>query len=198
METSKLFYGFLQKFVPLTPDEYRRYVLPYLKVKKFRRKEIACNAGEIENNFHFILNGLMRKYYPKDKEEITTQLSIEGQIIHSQESFHLRIPAEYVIEAVEPSTVVSISATDLETLLTQNQKMEYVGRKLITFVFVLTERWLTHMLTLNPRERFLHFVTENPKLLQRVPQKYLASLLSIKPETFSRFKHLLRNHTKKK
>lgn len=44
---------------------------------------------------------------------------------------------------------------------------------------------------LTPRERFLRFVQENPDLLQRVPQKYLASLLQIKPETFSRMKHLL-------
>jgi hypothetical protein len=29
--------------------------------------------------------------------------------------------------------------------------------------------------------------------MQRVPQKYLASLLNIQPETFSRFKHLLKN-----
>jgi hypothetical protein len=49
---------------------------------------------------------------------------------------------------------------------------------------------------MSPRERFLNFVTKNPELMQRVPQKYLASYLNIKPETFSRFKHLLRNHTK--
>jgi len=32
----------------------------------------------------------------------------------------------------------------------------------------------------------------HPDMLQRVPQKYLASYLNIKPETFSRLKHLLR------
>ena len=42
-----------------------------------------------------------------------------------------------------------------------------------------------------PRERFLHFMKEQPDLLQRVPQKYLASYLDIKPETFSRLKHLM-------
>jgi len=39
-------------------------------------------------------------------------------------------------------------------------------------------------------------VTKNHDIMQRVPQKYLASYLNIKPETFSRFKHLLRSHTK--
>lgn len=198
MEATKQFYEFLKKFGPLSPDEYRQFVLPYLKIKKFARREISCNVGEVENYFHFIIRGLMRKYYVKGAEEITTQVSVEGQIIHSQESFHLRLPSEYVIEAIEPTSVISISANDLEGMLTQNQKMEHIGRKLVTFVFVLKERWLTYLVTHAPRERFLHFVTENPLLLQRVPQKYLASLLHIKPETFSRFKHLLKTHVRKK
>ena len=42
-----------------------------------------------------------------------------------------------------------------------------------------------------PRERFIHFVNRNPELLQRVPQKYLASYLNIKPETIQSFQTLL-------
>jgi hypothetical protein len=34
---------------------------------------------------------------------------------------------------------------------------------------------------------------ENPDLVLRVPQKYLASYLEIQPETFSRLKHLMVN-----
>jgi CRP-like cAMP-binding protein len=45
---------------------------------------------------------------------------------------------------------------------------------------------------LDTRERFLQFVERNPELVQRVPQKYLASYLNMKPETFSRLKHLLK------
>ncbi|MEI9808160.1 MAG: hypothetical protein WDO16_09940 [Bacteroidota bacterium] len=52
------------------------------------------------------------------------------------------------------------------------------------------------MVKMTPRERFLNFVMKNPDLMQRVPQKYLASYLNIKPETFSRFKHLLKSHSR--
>jgi hypothetical protein len=45
---------------------------------------------------------------------------------------------------------------------------------------------------LETRERFIRFVEKNPGLMQRVPQKYLASYLNMKPETFSRLKHLLK------
>ncbi|RYZ45663.1 MAG: TonB-dependent receptor, partial [Sphingobacteriales bacterium] len=42
------------------------------------------------------------------------------------------------------------------------------------------------------REKFLEYVNNHPHMLQRVPQKILASYLNIKPETFSRLKHLIR------
>jgi hypothetical protein len=53
------------------------------------------------------------------------------------------------------------------------------------------EDWEYDRMRLNTRERFVQFIHNNSELLQRVPQKYLASYLNIKPETFSRMKHLL-------
>lgn len=70
--------------------------------------------------------------------------------------------------------------------------MERLGRLIVTESLVTYDRRQLDMIRLSPRERFLHFVEQNPELLQRVPQKLLASYLSIQPETFSRFKHLLK------
>jgi hypothetical protein len=57
---------------------------------------------------------------------------------------------------------------------------------------VQKDRWQMQMIKLSPRERFLFFTERHPDLLQRVPQKHIASFLNIQPETFSRFKHLLK------
>jgi DNA-binding MurR/RpiR family transcriptional regulator len=70
--------------------------------------------------------------------------------------------------------------------------MERLGRLVLTSVMVLKDRWHMNRIRLSPRERFVDFVLKNPDMLQRVPQKYLASYLNIQPETFSRFKHLLK------
>src|SRR6185295_10977703 len=101
---------------------------------------------------------------------------------------------DYNVEAIEPSTVASISYNDLETIFASSKKMEHLGRLVVTRTMMLKDRWQVQLVKLTPRERFLNFVTKNPQLMQRVPQKYLASYLNIKPETFSRFKHLLRGH----
>jgi len=196
MDTSKLFKDYLRKFIDLTDEEFDQVLMPVIKVRKFGKKELLTKAGEVENYFNFIIKGLIRKYYQKGHHEINTQISMEGHIIHSQESFHSRQPSEYSVETIEPSIVVSISHTDLESVFAASKKMEHLGRLVITHTMMIKDRWQIQLVKMTPRERFLNFVTKNPELMQRVPQKFLASYLNIKPETFSRFKHLIRGHMK--
>src|SRR6185436_4521964 len=199
METVKPFFNYLSKFVDLSEEEFRELLFPLIKVRKFGKKEYVTKAGEVENNFNFILKGLVRKYYKKPKdgyEEINTQISFEGHLILSQESFHSRLPSEYFVETIEPTVLVSISYDDLEKIYAQSHPMEHLGRLVVTYAMVIKDRWQMNMVKLTPRERFIDFVTKNPELMQRVPQKYLASYLNIKPETFSRFKHMIRSHLK--
>lgn len=194
MDTAGPFKDYLRKFIDLTDAEFDQVLIPVIKVRKFGKKELLTKAGDVENYFNFIIKGLIRKYYQKGKHEINTQISTEGHIIHSQESFHMRSPSEYFVETIEPSTVVSISYKDLESVLAISQTMEHLGRLVITHTMMLKDRWQIQLVKMTPRERFLNFVTKNPELMQRVPQKLLASYLNIKPETFSRFKHLLKGH----
>jgi CRP-like cAMP-binding protein len=196
MNTASPFLGYLRKFIELSEAEFAQMLMPVIKIRNFAKKEILTQAGEVENYFNFILKGLIRKYYIKGNAEFNTQVSREGHIIHSQESFHSRQPSEYIVETIEPSSVVSINFQDLESVFAASKKMEHLGRLVITHTMVIKDRWQIQLVKMTPRERFLNFVIRNPELMQRVPQKYLASYLNIKPETFSRFKHLLREHVR--
>jgi len=196
METLAPFLTYLRKFVNITDDEFTRCLLPIIKIRKVGKKEFLTKAGEVENYFNFIVKGLVRKYYKKNSHEINTQISMEGHIILSQESFHSRTPSEYYIETIEPAVFISIKYDDLENLYNMSKKMEHLGRLVITHTMMLKDRWQMQMVKMTPRERFLNFVMKNPDLMQRVPQKFLASYLNIKPETFSRFKHLLKSHSR--
>lgn len=194
MDSIKSFLNYLKRFTDLTDAEFNQQLLPVCKVRRFGKKEVITKAGEVENHINFIVRGLVRKYYKKGHHEINTQISMEGHLILSQESFHSRTPSDYTIETIESSTLVSISYEDLERVYQQSHKMEHLGRLIVTFAMIIKDNWQMQMVKMTPRERFLNFVTKNPELMQRVPQKYLASYLNIKPETFSRFKHLIKGH----
>lgn len=192
MEDYKVLLKFVNKFTDLSEEEFRAYILPRLTTRKFDKKQVITPIGEVENYFNIISKGLVRKYYRKNKEEIHTQISREGQIILVQDSFLSREPSKYCLETIEPTTLISIPYNDLEAIYSASAKMEHLGRKAVTAIAILQDKWQAKLVQETPRDRFVAFVSQNPDLIQRVPQKYLASLLNIKPETFSRFKHLLR------
>src|SRR5215831_18820908 len=124
MNTARPFFEYVRKFVEVSEDEFNQHIYPYILVRKYSKREVITEEGEIENYFNFIVKGLARKYYRKGKDEINTQISFEGHILHSQESFHSRTPSEYIIEAIEPTTVVSIAYEDLEQIYARSGKME--------------------------------------------------------------------------
>lgn len=186
------FYLFLNKFVTLSRAEFEETILPYVVVRRFDAKEVITGIGTIENYFNFLLSGLSRSYYLKENQEVVVQLATEDQMIHVQESFHSRTPSVYCVEAIETSRVASITYEDLESIYVGSNKMQYLGRMIVTYALLLKEKLQVQAATLSPRERFLQFMEQHPTLLQRVPQKHIASYLNIQPETFSRFKHLLR------
>lgn len=189
---------FINKFLPLSEEDFVKYIQPRIVIRKFEKKQFLIQAGEVENYFNFITEGLIRKFYLKGKEEIHTQISHENQIILVQDSFLSRQPSDYFLEALESTTVISVSYDDLETIFSSSERMQHLGRLVVTSIAVVQDKWQSKLIKQSPRERFLEFVSKNADLLQRVPQKYLASLLDIKPETFSRFKHLVKGSKAKK
>ncbi len=182
---------FLSGFVPLTKSEFNHF-LPYVEIREFEKKVQVIKAGETERYINIIAWGLARKYLPIRNREITIQLASEGHLIHSELSFHNRIPSGAVVETIEPTVFFSISYDSMQQLYDQSAKMERMGRLMISDLFVKKDHRYFDQLNKSTRERFLDYVRTHPQMMQRVPQKYIASYLNIKAETFSRLKHLLR------
>jgi len=181
---------YISGFASLTNEEFA-LLASKLVIRSFDKKELLIKAGEVENYLNFVVKGLARKYFYEGRTEIITQIAREGEVVNSAASFLSGSPSPYLVETLEPSTFLSITRQQLEELYKDSPGIERLGRIVITDMFLQKEQWEHECLRLDTRERFLRFVENNPDLMQRVPQKYLASYLNMKPETFSRLKHLL-------
>lgn len=182
---------YLQGYAPFSKAEFRQ-MEPFLEIREFDKKVQVIREGEVERYLNVVAWGLARKYLPVRNKEITIQLASEGHMIHSELSFHYRVPSRSVVETIEPTVFFSISYESLEQLYEQFPGMERLGRLMITDLFIKSDDRYFDQLKKSTRERFLEYVRNHPQMVQRVPQKYLASFLNIKPETFSRLKHLIR------
>ena len=184
-------YQYLKRFVDISPGEFEQ-LMKFVEIRHFNKRVKLTDIGEEERYLNFIMRGLVRKYFYRKDEEVITQIAKEGDLICSSVSFLSGEESDYVVETIEPTTVFSISRENMETIYSMSYKMERLGRLVMIDWLLQKEYWESNRIRQGPKENFLKFIGSNPDLLIRVPQKYLASYLNIKPETFSRYKHLLK------
>ena len=188
-------YAYLCRFMPLTIAEFG-IIRQYAEIREFDKKVKVIGVGEMENYLNIVARGLVRKYLPVKNKELVVQLATEMHFINAELSFHYRILSRSVVETIEPTVFISISYDNLQQLFERLPKAERLGRLMISDLFVRTDQHYFDQLRWSTRERFLEYVQNHPHMLQRVPQKFIASYLNIKPETFSRLKHLVARKNK--
>lgn len=184
-------FQFIQKFGSLTREEFDQLV-PYFKVRHFDKKVIFLQKGDIDDYLGVVVKGIVRKYIKVRGNEITLQLATEGHMVQSEISFHKRIPSDVILETLEPTTMICMDYDGVQEALRKVPNAEKLGTYILTYMFIKKDIRYYSQLKNSTRERFLEYMNVHPHMIQRVPQKVLASYLNIKPETFSRLKHLVR------
>jgi len=185
--------GYLSQFMQLETNDILQ-LMPYCEFREFDKRTIIVQPGDTDQYLSMVIKGLVMKYVTVKKTQAILQLATEGHVIAAEISYLARVASLVYIETLEPTVMLSMRYDKMEEALVNYPKGEELGRKILESMYIRKDEKKFLWQSMNPRERFLHYVEHHPHMLQRVPQKYLASYLNIKPETFSRLKHL----TKKK
>lgn len=193
MDLTDIVKSYLSNYVSLTEAEFK-YLASLFELRNFAKKDKLVEEGAVEKYLNFILQGLARKFFIRKNEEMVMQFSRENEIICCYDSFMSGEPSNFSVEALEDMVVVSITLENIEKLYEFSPKMERLGRLIATQEYLKKESLEYNRVRLTSQERFINFIRNNGYLMQRVPQKYLASYLNMKPETFSRLKHLIKRH----
>ncbi len=180
---------FFQPFLLMSFDEIKE-LLNYCEIRHFSKKEMIVEDGMTDDYLNIVISGLVRKFVRVKKGEETLQLATEGHVFTSELSFLERKPSGVFFQALEPATVISIQYNKMNEALEQFPQGEKLGRMILTRMYVKKGERIYIDAAHTARERFIEYVNRHPHMLARVPQKYLASYLQIKPETFSRMKLL--------
>lgn len=181
---------YFQTFMPELTTADLQALMKYCEIRKFPKRAKIVQEGEVDNYLNMVLSGLVRKYVSISKKEQTLQLATEGHVVHSELSFLTRKPSLAILETLEPTVLVSLRFDKMEEALENFSHGERLGRLILTAMYIKKDERRYARASKTMRELFLDYLAHHPHMLQRIPQKYLASYLNIKPETFSRLKHL--------
>lgn len=162
--------------------------LPWLHVRTVPKGEYLVRAGDTSRHFGFVTEGLVRSFYLRDGDEITTCLCSETRFASSTASFITQTPSHISIRAVEDSTIVLLGFRHLQNLLSSHPFWSGFSRKIAEIEFLFLENYSVRYAHETAEEKYLRLLREHPGIVNRVPLHYIASFLGIKPETLSRIR----------
>ncbi|UPQ80028.1 Crp/Fnr family transcriptional regulator [Flavobacterium azooxidireducens] len=178
----------ISKHISLTIDEEQLF-LSKIEVQHFKAKTILHNAGEICKHSYFVNSGLLRSFNINDNiVEHVLHFACEGWWIGDMYSLLSQKPGNLFIEVLEDSEVVLLSKENQEQLYFEIPKLERFFRILTENSLVAHQERLMDNLSLPAEDRFEKFCKKYPTLIQKVPQKQIASYIGVTPEFFSKMK----------
>lgn len=164
---------------------------------KLEINETYIRKGDTSKRLAFIEQGIIRAYMIKDNgDEATLFLRWEGQFIASHDAIIHHQPSRFIYRALEPVALLEIDYAVLEEILKTHPEYEPLRNFFLMRMLADTLKTMESFVTLSPEERYRDLVSQNFDLVNRVPGKYLASMLGITPVSLSRIRK--RMHTKAK
>lgn len=181
------FFTHTQKFVNFTEIE-KELLKSSLNFRKVDAKTELVSYDKKSNELFFLLKGCIRKYYVKDGEQITIHIMTENNFIGAFDSFVAGTKSKETIECLEPCEMLILKGEDLERLYKEIPLMNEFVRKILEQILIQFQQALMSFILDNPEERYTKLLTQNPEILQRVPQHMLATLLGITATSLSRIR----------
>lgn len=181
----------INKIVTLSPEEELLF-LSKTEIKQYKAKTVLVNAGEISKYSYFVNSGLLRSFNINDNiVEHVLSFACEGWWIGDIYSLISKKPGNLFIEVLEDAEVVLLTRESQNELFTEIPKLERFFRILTENSLVAHQERLMDNLSLTAEERFDKFCKRYPTIIQRVPQKQIASYIGVTPEFFSKMKSRL-------
>jgi CRP-like cAMP-binding protein len=180
----------ISNYIDLTAEEYK-ITRSYFKSKTLKRRETLHNTNIVCGSVYFIEKGIIRYFQIEGGEEVTGQFFFEGGWYTDLESFLSNSCSRQTAQAIEGSSLLYISKSNLGKLYTAVPKFERFGRLMAEQAFIGLRKKTDNLTLLNAKERYLNLLKQRPKVIERIPQHYIASYLGIKPQSLSRIRRNL-------
>ena len=141
----------------------------------------------------FVQHGLLRFFYSSaDGKETNKAFVAEGEFAAPLASAELNVPLYFGVQALESTSLLVAPLAELKQLYATNIAFERFGRKLAEYLLIRKEVRMRSLLEQTATQRYLAYITQNPNLVERIPQYQLAAYLGITEVSLSRIKATLR------
>lgn len=176
-----------EHFGQLTSQELS-IIYSYFHEEKLKKNDFFTKADKVCDKLSIVKSGILRVFALADGKEITQWISTENFLITEITGFFFDHPNRWTIQALTDTELLTITKTNYHQLCKEFPKWNEIEKRFIVKCFAMIEDRIFSHLSMTAEERYDLYFAQNKALFNQVPLQYIASVLGMTPETFSRIR----------
>ena len=179
---------YISSYFEIIQPEKLNSISALFKLSYIKKGDYILKSGKFCNTLGFVQSGLLRIYVATEDKEITQWISTKGYFLTDLASFIFEKPARWTIQALSDAELYTITREDYKKIGSLLPEWNEVEKLFIVRCFTMLEDRIFSHLSMSAEERYNLFFENNKELFNQVPLQYIASMLGMTPETFSRIR----------
>jgi len=179
---------YVKSYFGIATNDDLKTIASLFKTTTVKRGEYLLKSGKYCNKLSFVQSGLLRMFATLDDKEVTQWISTKGYFSTDLSSFIFEEPSRWTIQALVDTEIFSITKVDYKKIENLVPKWSELEKLFLVRCFTILEDRIFSHLSMTAEERYKLFFENNKELFNQVPLQYIASMLGMTPETFSRIR----------
>jgi CRP-like cAMP-binding protein len=184
---SKALKSMLNGITPIEEEAWKDFE-QFFVFKELHKYKKLWSEGDMCKHLVFLNSGLIRCYTSSADKEITHHFYIENSLFTDDYSFIHQQPAIHCYEALENTELIIIPRGAVYLMYDKYKSFERLGRMMVESIHIKLLELQQKKNQSSAEENYKHLIVNFPQVIQRVPQKIIATYLNISPEHLSRIK----------
>lgn len=149
-----------------------------------RRGDTLVQEGEYNPNYYLLIDGVMRKWHWNGENEITSCFATAGTQTLNYHCYYAGMPSVDTIEACCDCLLMTVRKENFDELLRSSHQFALYNFEMAACDLYYHERKRS-VFTGSAMKRYKALMKTRKEIIQKVPQRILASYLGITPQYLS-------------
>lgn len=180
--------NYISSYFGLVQPSELKAIAALFRPEVLKKGDYFLKSGKNCDKLSFIQSGLMRIFVATEDKEVTQWISTKGYFVTDLSSLVFGTPARWTIQALTDTELYTINRDEYNSIGKLIPSWYQLEKLFLVRCFTILEDRIFSHLSMTAEERYHFFFENNAELFNQVPLQYIASMLGMTPETFSRIR----------
>lgn len=158
------------------------------QIKTVEPETIIKRADKVEKSLNLIISGSICVLVWNENNFLCTDLLFDHEFALDYLSFITRKSTPYEVRTMEKTELFTVSYADFEKFTLKSSYGDKIWRYATQALYIDKHYQQLQLLTMTATQRYKLLLEHQSNLVQRIPQKYIASYLGVTQQSLSRMR----------